>query len=720
MVRILFRLAQLILVALLSTLAVADDTDPPVLNAISVDKVTVDVTEGPQTLTFTVDVTDESGINWSAGVNNTGMVLQDAGGGYHYATGNSDDPGKLSVTISSDDKGGNWRFAFLALTDNLGNRGLFFASVLQSFGLPNSIEIIGGIESDPPVLNAISVDKVTVDVTEGPQTLTFTVDATDESGINWSAGVNNTGMVLQDAGGGYHYATGNSDDPGKLSVTISSDDKVGNWRLAFLALTDNLGNRGVFFKSAVEEYGIPGFIYVLAGGESTSDITLNADTSITNVSENSEINYSLKIENLASAPTGQLAFELKSTNVRVSAVSQAGSSACSISSTNYNSTVSCALSGVDANTSKVLTLTLAPGISGTARFNANIVADIPDISYLNNYVSASLVVDPDGDGDGIADNTDNCPSDSNSDQLDTDSDGNGNTCDIDDDNDTVLDVNDAFPLDASETIDTDSDGTGNNADTDDDGDGVIDSNDAYPLISLNGLTDTDLDGLPNECDPSCLSAGMTADIDDDGDGVSDNADAFPLDSSETVDSDFDGVGDNSDPFPNDALYSMDSDSDGMPDAWEIRYGLDPNDALDATSDQDRDGVSALDEFLAGTIPSGSLDIDGNGQYDALTDGLLLLRGTFGLTDTSLISGAVANDAEYTKAEDVESRISLLGELADVDGNGSVDALTDGLIVLRYLFGLTGDVLVEGVVASDATRIEASDIESYLESLMPAL
>ena len=41
-------------------------------------------------------------------------------------------------------------------------------------------------------------------------------------------------------------------------------------------------------------------------------------------------------------------------------------------------------------------------------------------------------------------------------------------------------------------------------------------------------------------------------------------------------------------------------------------------------------------------------------------------------------------------------------------------------MLRYLFGLTGDVLVEGVVASDATRIEASDIESYLESLMPAL
>jgi Zn-dependent metalloprotease len=270
--------------------------------------------------------------------------------------------------------------------------------------------------------------------------------------------------------------------------------------------------------------------------------------------------------------------------------------------------------------------------------------------------------------------------------IDTDEDGIGNNKDSDDDGDDVADDVDAFPLDSSEWIDTDSDGTGNNADDDDDGDGVSDIVDAFPL-DVTETVDTDSDGT-----------GNNADTDDDGDSILDGDDAFP----------------------NNALYSIDSDSDGMPDAWEIRYGLDPNDASDAASDQDRDGVSAVDEFLAGTIPSGSLDIDGNGQYDALTDGLLLLRGTFGLTDTSLISGAVANDAEYTKAEDVESRISLLGELADVDGNGSVDALTDGLIVLRYLFGLTGDVLVEGVVASDATRIEASDIESYLESLMPAL
>ena len=158
----------------------------------------------------------------------------------------------------------------------------------------------------------------------------------------------------------------------------------------------------------------------------------------------------------------------------------------------------------------------------------------------------------------------------------------------------------------------------------------------------------------------------------------------------------------------------------MPDAWETQYGLDPNDPLDATSDGDNDGISALDEFLGGTVPSGSVDLDGNGEYDALTDGLLLLRGMFGLDGNALIGGTVASNATYTAAVDIESRIATLGDLADIDGNGEIDALTDGLLTLRYLFGLEGDTLIAGVVASDATRTSAADIEAHLKTLMPAL
>ena len=44
----------------------------------------------------------------------------------------------------------------------------------------------------------------------------------------------------------------------------------------------------------------------------------------------------------------------------------------------------------------------------------------------------------------------------------------------DSDGDGIIDANDAFPNDASESVDTDGDGIGNNADTDDDNDGLTD------------------------------------------------------------------------------------------------------------------------------------------------------------------------------------------------------------------------------------------------------
>ncbi|MDA0796313.1 MAG: hypothetical protein O2950_11180, partial [Proteobacteria bacterium] len=115
-------------------------------------------------------------------------------------------------------------------------------------------------------------------------------------------------------------------------------------------------------------------------------------------------------------------------------------------------------------------------------------------------------------------------------------------------------------------------------------------------------------------------------------------------------------------------------------------------------------------------PASNVDIDGNEKFDALTDGLLILRSMFGLTGDSLTSSAVADDALYKSAEEIESRITSLGVRIDVDNNGRVDALTDGLIILRYLFGLSGDTLTNGVLASDAERVTIEDIESHMERL----
>jgi hypothetical protein len=50
---------------------------------------------------------------------------------------------------------------------------------------------------------------------------------------------------------------------------------------------------------------------------------------------------------------------------------------------------------------------------------------------------------------------------------------------------------------------------------------------------------------------------------------------------------------------------------------------------------------------------------------------------------------------------------------DIDGNGAAGALTDGLLLLRYLFGFRGAALVTGATAPDCTRCTAAAIESYL-------
>ena len=44
----------------------------------------------------------------------------------------------------------------------------------------------------------------------------------------------------------------------------------------------------------------------------------------------------------------------------------------------------------------------------------------------------------------------------------------------------------------------------------------------------------------------------------------------------------------------------------MPDTWELAYGLDPSDPTDASEDSDGDGVSNVQEYLAGTDPKDAM------------------------------------------------------------------------------------------------------------------
>ena len=128
---------------------------------------------------------------------------------------------------------------------------------------------------------------------------------------------------------------------------------------------------------------------------------------------------------------------------------------------------------------------------------------------------------------------------------------------------------------------------------------------------------------------------------------------------------------------------------------------------------------APDMIASSAMVSNDWDIDGNGQADALTDGLLFLRYAFGLNGEPLIRGVVADDAQYTTVEELELELEeIFASFGDVDGNGSVDALTDGLLLLRYLFGLGGNALTEDVVGDGAIRTDSAGLEAYMSAVMP--
>ena len=118
-----------------------------------------------------------------------------------------------------------------------------------------------------------------------------------------------------------------------------------------------------------------------------------------------------------------------------------------------------------------------------------------------------------------------------------------------------------------------------------------------------------------------------------------------------------------------------------------------------------------------TAKGANWDFDGNGNIDALTDGLLLVRYAFGLRGEMLSANTIALDSSLS-ASDVESRLERAESISDIDGDGQVDPLTDGLLLLRHLFGMHGDDLIKGVVHPDGSRQTAEEIADYMDSHMP--
>ena len=147
-----------------------------------------------------------------------------------------------------------------------------------------------------------------------------------------------------------------------------------------------------------------------------------------------------------------------------------------------------------------------------------------------------------------------------------------------------------------------------------------------------------------------------------------------------------------------------------PDLWSIQTGFD---------------ITTVNAQLTVSSPTRPLDLDDTfatgTTYNALTDGVLVLRGMLGLSGNALVAG-VRGPGAVRDAAAIAQRLTLLNRMLDIDNNGSVDPATDGVLVMRYLLGFRGSALIGNAVgACPPTRIcrtSAVAIEAYLSSLSP--
>lgn len=121
---------------------------------------------------------------------------------------------------------------------------------------------------------------------------------------------------------------------------------------------------------------------------------------------------------------------------------------------------------------------------------------------------------------------------------------------------------------------------------------------------------------------------------------------------------------------------------------------------------------------AGPVAALPLDIDGNGSCDANTDATLAMRYMSGLRGPALTQGIrFGSGATRTTPADIAAYLGGLGPVLDVDGDGLINPLTDGLLFWRYTASASSTVLTNSARAPLSAPGARSDvaIQSYLDA-----
>jgi Ca2+-binding RTX toxin-like protein len=99
----------------------------------------------------------------------------------------------------------------------------------------------------------------------------------------------------------------------------------------------------------------------------------------------------------------------------------------------------------------------------------------------------------------------------------------------------------------------------------------------------------------------------------------------------------------------------------------------------------------------------SLDVDGDGVVRPLSDGLMVMRHLLGMQGSALTQKAISPMGSRSTSASVAAWIERGRQegFLDLDGDGRTTALGDGLLLMRGLFGMEGDALLSKVISQQS-------------------
>ena len=166
------------------------------------------------------------------------------------------------------------------------------------------------------------------------------------------------------------------------------------------------------------------------------------------------------------------------------------------------------------------------------------------------------------------------------------------------------------------------------------------------------------------------------------------------------------------------IFAIDSDSGEITVADTTALQATDNETLEiavTASDGEAETTANVNVQLEEAVNETGFnyDVDGDGEIGNLTDGILIIRHLFGFTGEALTNGALGEQAQRTNPEAIKEYLDSgqggffnedglqVTSALDVDNNGETEALSDGILIARLLSGFGAEEVANSAIAQNS-------------------